>query len=224
MLSENFIGTGIVNFFAQNGLTGIGGGRYFTNAIDTRTNGLDVVVNYGVDLKASGVVRLTAGYNQNQTKVTRVVVNTPPQLGNLNETLFGRAERGRIEVGQPRNNLVLNGTWDIKDFTFTLRGQRFGRVTGRQLLATGTARQVPDVELSAKVITDVSASYKLLKRATLTLGSDNVFDVYPDQITDLGDVATGYGGQGTFGVFRFSGLSPFGFNGRFVYARLAYSL
>ena len=224
VLSENFIGTGIVNFFAQNGLTGIGGGRYFTNAIDTRTNGLDVVVNYGLDLKANGVVRLTAGYNQNQTKVTRVVVNTPPQLGNLNETLFGRAERGRIEVGQPRNNLVLNGTWDIKDFTFTLRGQRFGEVTGRQLLATGTARQVPDVELSAKVITDVSASYKLLKRATLTLGSDNVFDVYPDQITDLGDVATGYGGQGTFGVFRFSGLSPFGFNGRFLYARLAYSL
>lgn len=224
VLSENFIGTGIVNFFTQNGFTGIGGGRYFTNAINTKTNGLDVVANYGVDLKKNGVIRLTAGYNQNKTRVTKVVVNTPPQLGNLNETLFGRAERGRIEVGQPRNNLVLSGTYERGDLGLTLRGQRFGEVTGRQALATGTARQVPDLELGAKFITDISASYKLLKRATVSIGADNVFDVYPDQITDLGNVATGYSGQGTFGVYRYSGLSPFGFNGRYVYARLAYSL
>ena len=224
VLSENFIGSGIVNFFAQNGLTGVGGGRYFTNAIDTRTKGLDVVVNYGLDFKANGIVRVTAGYNQNRTKVTKVVVNTPAQLGNLNETLFGRAERGRIEMGQPRNNLVLNGTYERGDLSFTLRGQRFGQITGVQALATGTARQVPDLVLSPKFITDISASYKLPKRASLTLGSDNVFDVYPDAIKDLGDVAAGYSGQGTFGVYRFSGLSPFGFNGRYMYARLSFGL
>ena len=97
-------------------------------------------------------------------------------------------------------------------------------MTGVQALATGTARQVPDLVLSPKFITDISASYKLLKRATLTLGSDNVFDVYPDAIKDLGDVAAGYGGQGTYGVYRFSGLSPFGFNGRYMYARLSFGL
>ena len=224
VLSENFIGTGIVNFFTQNGFTGIGGGRYFTNAINTETNGIDVVVNYGIDLKNNGVIKLTGGYNQNQTRVTEVVVNTPAQLGNLSEVLFGRAERGRIEVGQPRNNLVMNGSYEKGDFTFTLRGQRFGAVTGRQATAAAGARQVPDLELSPKFITDVSASYKLFKRTQITLGSDNVFDVYPDRITDLGDVATGYGGQGTFGVYRYSGLSPFGFNGRFMYARMSYSL
>ncbi|WP_353265387.1 TonB-dependent receptor [Gemmatimonas sp.] len=132
VLSENFIGTGIVNFFAQNGFTGIGGGRYFTNAINTKTNGLDVVANYGLDLKANGVMRFTAGYNQNKTRVTKVVVNTPAQLGNLNETLFGRAERGRIEVGQPRNNLVLSGSYERGKLGLNLRGQRFGEVTGRQ--------------------------------------------------------------------------------------------
>jgi len=224
VLSENFIGSGVVNFFAQNGLTGVGGGRYFTNAINTKTKGLDVVVNYGLDLKSNGIVRLTAGYNQNRTKVTKVVVNTPAQLGNLNETLFGRAERGRIEQGQPRNNLVLNGTYEKGDLSLSLRGQRFGQVTGVQALATGTARQVPDLVLSPKFVTDISASYKVLKRATLTLGLDNMFDVYPDAIKDLGDVAAGYSGQGTFGVYRYSGLSPFGFNGRYMYARVSFGL
>jgi len=224
VLSENFIGPGIQAFFAANGLPAVNGGRYFTNAIDTKTTGLDVVANYGIDLKRNGLLRLTAGYNQNRTKVTKVVVNTPPQLGNLGEQLFGQAERGRIEVGQPRNNLLLTGMYERKNLTLTARTQRFGEVTSIALRATGTARQVPNQTYGAKFISDLSASYKLLRRTTITLGSDNVFDVYPDQNIDRGDVATNYGGQGTFGVFRYSGLSPFGFNGRYVYARVGYSL
>ena len=130
----------------------------------------------------------------------------------------------RPEQGQPRNNLVLNGTYEKGDLSLSLRGQRFGQVTGVQALATGTARHVPDLVLSPKFFTDISASYKVLKRATLTVGSDNVFDVYPDAIKDLGDVAAGYSGQGTFGVYRYSGLSPFGFNGRYMYARVSFGL
>ncbi|MFN8716680.1 MAG: TonB-dependent receptor [Gemmatimonadaceae bacterium] len=224
VLSENFIGTGIQAFFAANGFPSVNGGRYFTNAIDTETTGLDVVANYGIDLKRNGLLRLTAGYNQNRTKVTKVVVNTPPQLGNLDEQLFGRAERGRIEVGQPRNNLILSGTYERRNLTLVARTQRFGEVTSIAARATGTARQVPDQTYSAKFITDVSASYKLMQRTTITIGSDNVFDVYPDENKDRGDLATNYSGQGTFGVFRYSGLSPFGFNGRFLYARVGYSL
>ena len=157
-------------------------------------------------------------------KVTKVVVNTPAQLGNLNEQLFGQAERGRIEVGQPRNNLLMTAMYDRKRFTLTARTQRFGEVTSIAALATGTARQVPNQTYSAKFITDLSASYRFFNRATLTLGSDNIFDVYPDQNKDRGDLAANYAGQGTFGVFRYSGLSPFGFNGRYVYVRAGFSL
>jgi iron complex outermembrane receptor protein len=224
VLSENFIGTGVVNFFRARGFTGIGGGRYFTNAINTKTTGLDVVVNYGIDLKRNGVLRFTGGYNQNRTKVTKVVVNTPAELGNLNEVLFGRAERGRIEEGQPRNNLLLTGMYERGKLGVTVRTQRFGQVISRTQLAATGARQVPDLTLSPKYITDLNVSYQLPGRTTLTIGADNVFDVYPDQISDLGDLAANYAGQGTFGVFRFSGLSPFGFNGRYLFARFSVGL
>ena len=224
VLSENFIGTGIQAFFTANGFPAVNGGRYFTNAIDTKTTGLDIVANYGLDFSARGLLRLTAGYNQNRTKVTRVVVNTPSQLGNLDEQLFGQAERGRIEVGQPRNNLLLTAAYDLKRLALVARAQRFGEVTSIAGRATGTARQVPNQTYSAKVITDLSASYRFFNRATITLGADNVLDVYPDQNKDRGDLAAGYSGQGTFGVFRYSGLSPFGYNGRYLYARAGFSL
>lgn len=90
--------------------------------------------------------------------------------------------------------------------------------------ATGTNRQVPNQTFRAEVITDLSAAYRFFNRATITLGADNIFDVYPDQLGDRGDLASNYAGQGTFGVFRYSGLSPFGFNGRYVYARAGFSL
>jgi iron complex outermembrane recepter protein len=224
VLSENFQGAQIVTFFQQNGFPAVSGGRYFTNAIDTETWGIDVVSNYGIDFGSRGFTRLTFGYNQNRTTIPRVVTTTPPQLAAFNEALFGRAERGRIEEGQPRNNLILSATHEWKKLFLNARTQRFGQVTFRALQAAAGARQVPDQTLSAKWITDVSAGYKLFQRAQVTIGADNLLDVYPDMWQDRGDVATGYGGQGTFGIFRFPGISPFGFNGRYVYARVNYSL
>jgi iron complex outermembrane recepter protein len=224
VLSENFQGAQIVTFFQQNGFPAVSGGRYFTNAIDTETWGIDVVSNYGIDFGSRGFTRLTLGYNQNRTTIPRVVTSTPPQLAAFNEALFGRAERGRIEEGQPRNNLILSANHEWKKLFLNVRTQRFGQVTFRALQAAAGARQVPDQTLSAKWITDISAGYKLFQRAQITIGADNVLDVYPDSWKDRGDVATGYGGQGTFGIFRFPGLSPFGFNGRYLYARVNYSL
>ena len=50
VLSGNFNDVTVRNFLAANGFPGVGGGRYFTNAIDTRTKGVDVIVGYGVTL------------------------------------------------------------------------------------------------------------------------------------------------------------------------------
>ena len=85
--------------------------------------------------------------------------------------------------------------------------------------ATGTLDQT----YSAKAITDLNASYTL-RRYTLTVGADNVFDVYPDRNLNPGDPATGNGGISNFGIFPYNGISPFGFNGRFVYTKLSVGL
>ena len=67
-------------------------------------------------------------------------------------------------------------------------------------------------------------SYTLKSRYSLTIGSDNVFDVYPDRNLNPGDPATSNGGISNFGIFPYNGISPFGFNGRFIYTRLSLGL
>ena len=219
VFSENFIGTAIQNRLAAIGLTGITGARYFTNAIDTHTRGVDAVANYGMDLRNNGVLRFTAGYNHTKTEVTDVIP-TPPELSGFSEQLFGRAERGRIEEAQPRDNLLGSVNYTRGALGAVLRAQRFGEVTNRQaFLATN---QPPDQTFSAKWITDVSASIRLLRRATFAIGADNVFDVYPDAQSDNGDVTRNYAGNANFGMNPYNGISPFGFNGRFFWGKISY--
>jgi iron complex outermembrane receptor protein len=227
VFSENFTGTDIQQLFASSGLTGVTGGRFFTNAIDTRTRGLDVVANYAADFRARGLLRLTAGYNRNRTNVVSVIP-TPAQLGNRGEALFGRVERSRIEIGQPRDNVLASATYDWRRLTLVTRTQRFGAVTSLNPLGANGQPVATDQTFAAKWITDVSAGVRLPARVTLTVGADNVADVYPDRNSDFGDPRVGAvgaagpagrAGNANFGIFPYNGISPFGFNGRFVYAR-----
>ena len=57
VLSDNFTGAAVQALFTNAGLIGVSGGRFFSNAIDTRSNGVDVVANYGVTLGSSSVLR-----------------------------------------------------------------------------------------------------------------------------------------------------------------------
>ena len=219
VLSENFVSAPIREYLASQGLTGAGGGRFFTNAIDTRTNGVDVVANYGLNLGAEGLLRFTAGYNGSKSEVTKIVVPTPPQLGDLTEVLFGRTEVTRLEKGQPRNNFLFNAAYERKALEVAARTQRFGEVTVEQPILNP---QPPGQTFSAKWVTDASVGYTFIERLKFTVGADNIFDVYPDENSDRGNGTT-YSGNSNFGIFPYNGISPFGFNGRFYYARLAYA-
>ena len=217
VLSDNFIGDSVAVALGKIGITGVQGGRYFTNAIDTKTEGVDIISNLGFTLDNSAVVRLTAAYNHNGTRVTRV--SEPlPNLKQLSEALFGRVERGRIEQGNPKDNLILSGTYTQSRVSLNTRAQRYGEVTQKGSTANNAFGPL-DQTFNPKWITDLSVGYNF-GRLAATVGSDNIFDVYPDRNNNPGSIGANNGGNANFGIFPYNGISPFGFNGRFIYARL----
>jgi iron complex outermembrane receptor protein len=223
VLSNNFTGAAATAALAAINVTGIQGGRFFTNAIDTRTHGFDVIANYGITLANSGVLRLSAAYNHNRTRVSRVDT-LPTNLSGLTASLFDRVEQGRIEDGNPENNLILSGNFNYGGIGLVARTQRFGQVTSYGSTSSNAFGPLDQI-FSPKWITDISGSYGF-QRLTLTLGADNVFDVYPDRNNNNGSIAptNENGGTSNFGIFPYAGISPFGFNGRFIYTRLAVGL
>jgi iron complex outermembrane receptor protein len=223
VLSNNFTGDSAAAALQRIGITGVQGGRYFTNAIDTKTHGYDVIANYGFSMANSGVLRLSAAYNHNRTRVTRVDT-LPTNLAGLKSSLFDRVEKGRIEEGNPENNLILTGNYDLHGFGVMARTQRFGQVTSYGTTPSNAYGPLDQV-FSPKWITDVSGSYAF-GRLTFTVGADNVFDVYPDRNNNNGSYTNPpgeNGGNSNYGIFPYNGISPFGFNGRFVYTRLGVS-
>ena len=208
VLSGNFVDTSVANLLARNGIPGVSGARYFTNAVDTRTTGLDIVTSFAVDLKTGGLVRFTAGYNENRTKVLRVDP-TPPQLAAVSAALFDRTERSRLEEGQPRNRISLTSTYDLNRFGLMLHTSRYGKIVSRPSQTNPANDQV----FQPKWITDLSLSYKVTDQFSLAVSGANIFDVYPD---------TNITANQTRGIYLYSGLTPFGFNGAFWSVRATY--
>jgi iron complex outermembrane receptor protein len=234
VFSENFIdppgsgSTAVVDFFRAQGKPEVTGARYFTNALDTETNGLDIIANYGHSFSNQGVLRVTAGINVNQTKLTRIdSIAQQTAIPSLQLLQFGRIEQIRTERGQPKNNILLSANYNLRNVGALLRTQRFGPVT-----VTGSSTAAADSldqTFGAKWITDANVSYTFAQIYTLTAGADNIFDVYPDRNKYPGNPFNGPGGipgggvsgTGNVGIFPYNGVTPFGFNGRFVYGKLS---
>jgi iron complex outermembrane receptor protein len=208
--SGEFIAPAITRLFEENGFRGVAGGRYFTNAIDTKTRGVDVVANHGILIGQTGFLRLTAAWNASRTRVTRVSP-PPPQLSAYETVLFNRAERGKFEVGQPRRTLALTANYSGKRFGVNVHNQRFGKTALLDL-----TDPLQDQTVRPQWITDLGVTYQVHSRLGISAGGSNLFDAYPDEWLDFKDGANAQG-MSFFGIFRYpGGISPFGMNGRTV--------
>ncbi|MES2338071.1 MAG: TonB-dependent receptor [Pseudomonadota bacterium] len=219
-LTENLTGTTVVNLLTAAGVTGVTSARFFVNGVNTRTQGVDVVGTYRVPEFGAGKFVLTAGYNYNETKIIgRAVL---PSLTGL--TLFGRQESFRLTDAQPRTKINLSVDWDLGFIGATARTNRYGTVwsavNGALTAPLGTV--AGDFKMTPKWVTDVEVRVHPIEQITLAVGADNVFDTYPDRLPTGG--ATGAPGFTPNSYFLpYSSLSPFGFNGRFLYGRVAFT-
>ncbi len=217
------------NLLAANGFSAIAA-RFFVNGIDTTTRGVDVVATYRLDTETSGRFNFTAAYNRNETEIDRVLATPGPLAAIPGIVIFGRQEILRTERGQPRDKWVFAVDWADDAWSANLRTTRFGEVLspGTQIPPAGVDFRTlwgDDVRMSPKWLTDVEVAYEFVEGAKVTIGSNNVFDVYPDRVPTgarPAEVGGGFYSQNNY-FLPYSSFSPFGFNGRFVYARLSYT-
>jgi iron complex outermembrane recepter protein len=210
VFSGNFTGARVQALIAPLGATAA---RFFTNAIDTETNGYDVVGNYQRPLMG-GRIDLSAAYSNNETEVVGTVT-TPNQLSGLGEVLFDRIERRRVECGQPKDNVRLMQSFNRSGFTVTARESRYGEYCSFTILPAD------DQIYEAEWIADLELAYKW-NNYTFAAGAENLFDNFPDR--NLVRNANGaFTAQSNNGIFTYPINSPFGMNGRFVYTRVGYS-
>jgi iron complex outermembrane receptor protein len=179
---------------------------YYTNAVSTRTNGVDFVGEYGFSLGDLGRLNLNAAYAFNKTKVTKLKA-TPAVLTavNPNLVLFDRQKIADLTVGTPREKIVVGAQWSRGGWSASLRNTRYGRYT-----EAGTSASL-DRTFSPKWITDLDVAWQVREATNIAVGANNLFDKHPDKI-GIVNADTGIG--------QFGNFSPFGITGGYYYARL----
>jgi len=210
--------------------------NFFTNAIDTRAKGIDAILSYHTSFAKSNKLKLTlaATFIENEVKkgpdgkpiikASEILVNSG-QLGSY----FNREDQSRIEVASPssKGSFIIN--YSHKKLGAMIRFAYFGKVVyidptinpsnpdAFPVNAFTGQKETLDQEFSPKTVTDVSVSYELTKNLAFTLGSNNIFDVYQDEHVHSGNVS--------LGRFIYSRrVEQMGFNGRYVFARIAFNV
>ena len=186
--------------------------KFFTNAIDTKTSGMDIVVSYSDINIGSGSLDINLAANFNKTEIVGAIA-TPAPITEAGVDLFDRKEQSRIETARPAEKATIGFTYNVGNLSIALNNTRFGEVTWRHAGgdATKDYDDATDQIFGAKWLTDINLSYQVNKMIGLNLIVNNLLDVYPDKIDTKGDFEADLGGRFEYpwevNQFGFSGMT-----------------
>ena len=199
------VGTNARTIFDLLAPYGASAARFFINGVDTETTGLDMVARYRAETAAGHRLDFTLAGNVNDFEVTKTPVTESGVLPTPT-SLFGRQAVARFEEGSPPWKVVFQTDWQAERLGGTVRLTGYGDV-----LAAG-ASEATDLQLGDALVADFEARYRISDNVIVSVGADNILNQYPRQSLPANN---------TTGAFPFSNFSPYGFNGRFVYGRIA---
>ncbi|MNK44931.1 Colicin I receptor precursor [compost metagenome] len=186
--------------------------QFFANSIDTETKGLDLVISHSYK-RESFRFNNDFAINFNKTKkVGDIHASDLLKSAGLDTTYFGERSRVYLEDSVPKVKASLSHSLTWNDFTFYLRNTYYGKVYG----ADGINGNVYEHQLiSDKIISDLSIGYNISKNFNLTIGTNNLLDIYPTKNV------TSSTNNDQFIYSR--STSQFGQNGRYVFSKLTVS-
>ncbi len=187
--------------------------QFFANGVDTRTNGLDIVLGYGTSVGDEGKIQVDLIGNLNDLTIKEI------HNGALNEfTFFGPFSQAYLEAAAPDYKFGLNLGYTNKKFNASVALTQFSEVTLQdfqwvdsppttQAEADALFPVATDV-YEAALIVDLSLGYQISDKLKLSIGANNLFNTYPtpqfDGWTDQGGLADSVqmGSDGTYAFAR----------------------
>lgn len=209
-LSDALSGAAVSAALKGAGITNVQQVAFFTNALNTRTQGYDLAGKFRGDLGDAADYAVSLAYERSPTVVRSRAGNAAlPGL-----TLNGTHSTLLLTAAQPVDKLTSGFSLHAGPYSAFLDVTRFGRYTDAPILDPQT--------FGAKTVVDLSLAATLSRGLSLTVGVLNVGDVYPTPLAETGPSFPSYKTFG--GSYVYGEESPWGTQGRAYYARLALDL
>jgi len=212
------VGTVVARILTPFQRLGVTTAQFFTNAVDTRTLGLDLVATHSRTL-AGGTLTLSGSANFTKTEVQRVNIPqamadtfTSGNLAAVRNLLLNPEDRNRLEDALPRAKAAVTARYARGRFAGLARAIYYGAI---EYHPPGPPAE--DEHFGAKTLFDLDLGYQLSGGVRVAVGGSNIFNTYPDQQRGPNNIS--------FGRFIYSRrVTQFGMNGGFYYGRVAVTL
>ncbi|HTU65633.1 MAG TPA: TonB-dependent receptor [Steroidobacteraceae bacterium] len=213
------------------GDTGI---NLFTNGVETRTRGVDVGFNYGMEMGSANVdFSIAATYTD--TEVTKVR-ETPAEFGTT-QALFDKVALADLTETAPKYLVNLGARFEWDRVTVSVHELVYGKSAqyendGGECLSfygDGSPNCSTDpsgltffrTEIPATPITNLEVAFRAMEKLSVTVGATNVFDKYPNKRNAVFRAAQ-FGSGDNSVVGGYPSFSPFGINGAYYYGSISY--
>jgi iron complex outermembrane recepter protein len=183
---------------------------FFANSINTKTKGIDIVIDGKFDNKKESL-ELSLAANFNSTLLFGPIKTSDKLAVNSqsSNTLFNSEDRTRIEKGQPGSKIILSMIYKTGKTKLIIRNTRFGSTAIAPL-------GLPQEIFSSKILTDISITYSPKTWASFTIGANNIANIYPDRLKHKENTSSG-------GWVYSPEASPFGFNGGYYFVNMIFN-
>lgn len=137
--------------------------QFFTNDVDSETQGIDFVASYAFDSDL-GSTTLQAAFNRNQTRIKErgAFINDQTEFNQENAT------------PKWRGNVTARHTWNQVDLM--ARARYYGKYTRAENAALTNVQR-----FGSETFVDLEATWNINTNYSLTLGGQNIFDSFPDR-------------------------------------------
>lgn len=190
--------------------------RFFSNAVDLRSYGIDAGVTWGRRLGEASRLELGASANWGQVRGRcpdgdiAACVKEHEVLREESFRIYDGFDVFFLEEGLPDWRGRFKARFTSGAFEFGLGANVYG--AQEELRSLGVGEHPHRIRLlEPRVTFDAGVHIDLAERWRLTFGGENLFDSFPTRVDAFG------------GIFPYRSFSAMGFNGRYLYARLQVS-
>lgn len=162
--------------------------KFFSNAIDSKTSGIDYVFNHKNMNIAGGKAAFNLSGNYTIQNERTGVVQNVKFVADAGQSVFNVTQDALIFTSRPKFKTIFGMDLDYQDINFSLNNTVFGPTTFRNADMDNNL----SVVFKTKTVTDFSINYQLSKNMTLAFNINNLANVTPSwQFKAVADVAAG---------------------------------
>jgi iron complex outermembrane receptor protein len=189
------------------------GVNVFINGADTRTRGVDFVAAHADDLGSLGRLSWSFSGSYGSTIVTGQL---PPPVQIQPQAPLNQTALSFLTTASPNYRIIFGAVWEKGKWSLSLRQLIYGQSSEE---IEGDDGHFYSVRINATPITNIAVSYAPTDKVKFSIGADNVFNTFPNQVNSK-LIRTYLIANDGMGAYTYPVFAPYGVNGGYYYGRV----